>query len=370
MLGLQHNPLSGVATSLRDHGILDRPERRAAFQVYGDSAAIAYAGYYFDSAYSQGVAAVEAVVGRVVRHFTTARIVAAGRMALAPRLLTVPVLAMIARNLMERGESLHLLDVGPGRAELYPADRGWYVGGGLSPTSWIINATVTGANASMEVEKPRAAWLHIVRDPSPNDPSRGVPALQRANVTALAAQATEDALRREGIQPSAAIVPMPDLGEGGESIANDLRARLENPNMTLAFPPTTQSGWGGGAISSPQTDWKPFRLKSEPTADAVKAAGEIQARVVAALGAHPAILGGAGSTGTVDREARRQLMESLVMPLGELVAYEASMTLGEEVRFEWPPNPDTMLVEARAEKIRVEIERLKREPMSQPGEGG
>ena len=364
MFGLTHDPLSGSSTSLRDHGILDRTQRRAAFQVIGSSASGTYGGYYFDSAYEQGVAAVEAVIGRVVRMMTTARVEG----SLAPRLLTIPVLAMVTRNLMERGESLHLLaptravQMPRGQMELLPADRGWDVEGGLSPSTWWINATITGAQASVNVQERRQAFLHIVRDPSPNDPSRGVPPLQRANITAIGAMATEDALRREGLQPSAAIIPQPDLGDQTEALAESLRARIEDPRMTLAFPPTTQGGFGSGGVAAPQTDWKPFRLKSEPDENAVKVAGEMQSRVVAALGGHPALLGGAGSTGTVDREARKQLMVTLVQPVGQLIAYEASMLLGEQVRFVWPDDPDTMLVIARTEKTRVETELLRNTP--------
>ena len=74
------------------------------------------------------------------------------------------------------------------------------------------------------------------------------------------------------------------------------------------------------------------------------------------------LLGGAGSTGTVDREARKQLMVTLVQPVGQLIAYEASMLLGEQVRFVWPDDPDTMLVIARTEKTRVETELLRNPP--------
>ena len=370
MLGLTHDPLAGSATSLRDHGMLDRPARRAALQVVGSYPVEAtYAGYYFDSAFTASPAAVEAVIGRVVRMFRMATVVSAGgrrsRNKIAPRLLSAPTRGMIARSLMERGESLHYLDAA--RMELQPADHGWDVEGGVSPSTWVINAELTGPDGVHEsMSRPRAAWLHIVMDPSPTDPSRGVPPLQRANITVMGARATEDALLREGRQPSAAIIPVPDLGEGNESVVDDLRAKLENPSMTLALPPTTQSGWGAGGTVRPQTDWRPHRLKSEPTAELVDAIAQVEARLCAVLGAHPAIMGGAGATGTVDREARRQLMEGLVQPLGALIAYEASMTLGEEVRFEWPENPDVALVMARVEKTKVETEKLKSEPVESP----
>ena len=383
MLGLTHDPLAGSATSLRDHGILERPERRAVLSVVGSGADAesTYAGDYFNSAFQAGVAAVEAVVGRVVRMMTTARVevAGAGRNPLAPRLLTLPVLMMIARDLMERGESLRLLaptreiPTKSGRPMLLPTDYGWTVVGGADPSTWIIRSEVTGAlGVRASVDLPRDAYLHIVRDPSPSDPSRGVPALQRASITAMAMRVMEDALLREGRQPSAALIPMPDLGEQGESVATDLRAKIENPRMTLALPPTTQGGFGSGGTGRPQTDWKPYRLKVEPTQELVEATAQLQARAVSALGAHPAILGGAGATGTVDREARRQLMEGLVIPLGAHVAYEASSLLQEEVRLTWPENPDTALAMARTEHVKAQTEKLKREPAEPPptGAGG
>ena len=260
MFGLTHDPLAGSSTSLRDHGILERPERRAALQVVGGyGAESTYAGYYFDSAFQAGVAAVEAVVGRVVRMMTTARVEVsgAGRNPLAPRVLTLPVLMMIARDLMERGESLRLLaptrevPTVRGRPILLPTDYGWSMSGGADPETWTINAEVTGPRGVREsVDLPRAAFLHIVRDPSPADPARGVPALQRARISTEAMRFMEDALLREARQPSGAIIPMPDLGASNKSIAEDLRAKMEDPRMTLALPPTTQGTWGGGGAGA------------------------------------------------------------------------------------------------------------------------
>ena len=379
VFGLTHNPLSGAVMSLRDHGILEGPAQRATLSVFGGSTAEAtYAGYYFDSAYTAGVAAVEAVVGRVVRMMTTARVEVsgAGRNPLAPRLLTLPVLMMIARDLMERGESLRLLaptrevPTMRGRPMLLPTEYGWDVDGGVDPSTWMINGEITGAEGvRVSVNLPRSAWLHIVRDPSPTDPSRGVPALQRARITALAMRATEDALLREGIQPSAALIPIPTVGDGKESIVNDLRARIVDPRSTLLLPETTTGGWGSGPGDRPQTDWKAQRLKVEPTAELVDASAQLQARAVSALGAHPAILGGAGATGTVDREARRQLMDSLVIPLGAHIAYEASMLLDEEVVLIWPENPDVALAMARTEHVKAQTEKLRRETVAPPPSG-
>ena len=101
----------------------------------------------------------------------------------------------------------------------------------------------------------------------------------------------------------------------------------------------------------------------------VEASTQLQMRAVAALGAHPALMGGATGSGTVTREARRQLREMLVIPLGAHIAFEMSELIGEEVILVWPPDPDTMLVEARTEKTKAETEVLRREPVAPPPSG-
>ena len=58
------------------------------------------------------------------------------------------------------------------------------------------------------------------------------------------------------------------------------------------------AGFGAGRGSAPLTDWKPQRLKPMPEAALVDLADRATARVVAALGAHPAIMGGGGGNGS------------------------------------------------------------------------
>ena len=82
------------------------------------------------------------------------------------------------------------------------------------------------------------------------------------------------------------------------------------------FPETTQCRTGR---QRPQTDWKAQRVTPMPHVALVQLASEVQGRVIAALGAHPA-LSGTGKTGAADREARKQLLDFLVYPLGVLVS--------------------------------------------------
>ena len=86
------------------------------------------------------VAAVEIVAGRVERAFAGARVDGG---PLAKRVLTPDVLGDIGRGLIERGESLHLLDLRrDGSAALVPAEWSWDVAGGANPDSWVIGASV------------------------------------------------------------------------------------------------------------------------------------------------------------------------------------------------------------------------------------
>ena len=215
---------------------------------------------------------------------------------------------MIGRSLIEWGESLHMLKYRMGAAgpEFYlcPAQHQWTVWGGTDPEEWTVNATLTGAQTVVTTSAPRAAWLHIIRDADPDRPEIGVSPLQRAAVSSQLVRLAEDALVTELRMPTKALFPMP---QGGKIDTNTLRADFQNKAYQVVFPTTTAGGYGGGRSSAPLTDWKPQRLKPMPEEALVDLADRATARVVAALGAHPAIMGGGGGNGSVDREASRQM---------------------------------------------------------------
>ena len=116
-----------------------------------------------------GVAAVEAVAGRVSRLMETARVSGGPR---AKQALTPTVLAMIGRNLIEWGESLHMLKyriVAGACAEYYlcPAQHQWTVLGGTDPEEWIVDASLTGAQTVYRDQRTegRVAARHPGRRP-------------------------------------------------------------------------------------------------------------------------------------------------------------------------------------------------------------
>ena len=199
--------------SLRDHGLMERAE----LQITGDYTQQRLSAMYnavSGAVVMGGVAAVEAVAGRVSRLMETARVSGGPR---AEQALTPTVLAMIGRNLIEWGESLHFLKyrMGPRGAEFYlcPAQHEWTVLGGTDPEEWIIDATLTGAQTVYESSAPRAAWLHVIRDADPDYPWRGVAPLQRAAVSSQLARMAEDALVAEMRQPTNSADPAAAGGE-------------------------------------------------------------------------------------------------------------------------------------------------------------
>ena len=277
---------------------------RATLEVTGDYTDQRLAATYSavtGAVISGGIAAVEAVAGRVASMLSVAHVSGGAR---AKQALTPTVLAMIGRSLIERGESLHAVKVrrNGGMVYLVPAQETWTVYGGDDPEEWIVDATLTGAETVSQYVAPRGAWLHIIRDATPGSPWRGVSPLQRSQITNALAVAAEDALMRESHMPTKALIPLPQ----GSIDKATLRGDIQNRLFQIAFPETTAGGFGSGRTSAPTTDWKPHRLMPMPDPALVQASSDAQARVVAALGAHPALIGGGSRNGGVDREAVKQ----------------------------------------------------------------
>ena len=95
-------------------------------------------------------------------------------------------------------------------------------------------------------------------------------------------------------------------------------------------------------------------MQPAPTEALVKLSADVQNRVIAFMGGHPAIAGTSGSGGA-DREARKQLMELLVRPLAKRVEWTASQLLEESVKLKWQPQDDVLLVRWKAAKTAKEM---------------
>ena len=146
-------------------------------------------------------------------------------------------------------------------------------------------------------------------------------------------------------QPTKTLIPLP---QGGNVSTNKLRGDIQDRTSQIAFPPTTAAGFGAGRSSAPLTDWKPQRLKPMPEAALVQLQANASTSVVAALGAHPAIMGGGGGNGSVDREASRQMRKQIMQPMARLIEENAWRVFGERIRIWWEPGVDALRVKVDA----------------------
>ena len=300
-----------------------------------------------DSIVQSTVSAVEVVAGRVERGFSSARVDGS---PLAKRIFTPDVLGDVGRGLIERGESLHLLEMGrDGSAALVPSEWSWEIYGDADPATWVIGASVPTPSGTKYVRRGIGAWLFCMGSRTPWRPYRGVSALYRSRLTWALAGAAEDALLREMRIPTKAVYPLPK-GQGGPDVAAGLRSQFASAIEPLVFPDSTQQR----TIDKPQKDWVSERIQPMPSEALVALSTDVQNRVIAALGGHPA-LGGSAGTGAADREARKQLMELLVRPLARRVEFTASVLLEEPVRLWWPPQDDVLMVRWKSAQIATDM---------------
>ena len=333
--------------SLRDHGLLER----AQVQVTGDyteqQLALSY-NAIISGVVTGGIAAIEAVAGRVAALLSVAQVSGGPRAAQA---LTPTVLAMIGRNLIEAGESLHAVKVRrTGEVYLCPAQRHWTVLGGIDPEAWIINATLTGAMTVAELQAPRAAWLHVVKDADPDYPWRGVSALQRAAITTALArtargcaasrgsaadQGADPAPAGRGHRPGHAAgrhpergVPdrLPDHHRGRVRRRAHVRAGRRTGSRSDSSRCRTLRSWTSPTSASPPA-WSPHSARTRPSWAAAR------------------------GNGSVDREAHRQMRKQIMQPMARLIEENAYRAFGERIRIWWEPGVDALLVKTRAADV-------------------
>ena len=164
------------------------PERRSSGGDYSDIiirlAEAQAAGTAADAA---STAAVEAVSGALSRAFASADVQGPdwARQSVSPAFL-----ALVGRDLVRRGQSLHVVRVGAdGRVRLAPAADWHFEGGTDDPDSWICRATTYGPAASITRTLPSSGVVFVAWSVTAGTPYAGTGPLAWASTTArLAAQ--------------------------------------------------------------------------------------------------------------------------------------------------------------------------------------
>ena len=120
------------------------------------------------------IAALETSAGLYARAFASATVSPSNFRTAA---ITPGLLSLIARNLIRRGESLHLIEIEGGAIQLSPVGT-WDLSGGDDPRSWLVRADLFGPSGSRSVYRPWDAFLHVRYSIDPARPWRGIGPLQ------------------------------------------------------------------------------------------------------------------------------------------------------------------------------------------------
>ena len=240
--------------------------------------------------------------------------------------LTPSCLALIARDLIRRGESIHLIET-EGGLHLRPVGS-WDVRGGIMPANWYVRCDLYGPTANVTRIVPHAAVVHCRYSIDAARPWLGVGPMQWATATATLAGRLESGLAKEAGAKPAQLVPVP--ADGGDGSTSDPLAKLKTDiaaaDGRAVLVETTASGWDKGVGTAPRRDWEQRRIGFDPPAVLAEARRDMIEAVANACNV-PSVLLDARAEGTSQREGLRRFAHLGLEPLGAIVAAE----LGEKL---------------------------------------
>ena len=271
-------------------------------------------------------AALEAASGLYARCMSAAVVTGADDVADA---LTPPVLALIARNLIRRGEDHQRIYVRAGRLVLEPVGFAYAHGAGPDPMRWTYNVTLYGPTDSRHEWVPAASMLHCRYSVDASRPWLGVPPWSWAATTGQAIAALERFVAREAAAPHGSLLGMPESPQIDED--GDVRPLdAFRGDLYKAKGGTLITEYSGNADPEAPTGQRGSRLEhlrfgmQRETIDALRTATGRD--VLAACGVPPTLLV-PNSDGTAQREAYRRFLHTALRPMARLVESELRLKL-------------------------------------------
>ena len=234
------------------------------------------------------------------------------------------MLSQVGRDLIIRGESLHVIEVERGELRLLPVGGHVVSGTSPDPATWTYRVDLHGPNGSISREVPAEGVVHIRASVDPRMPWRGVSGLTRAALDSSLLSAVLTRLSEEASSPVANVVPSPV--DGAAESTEQLRADLKAARGGLVLVETLASGYGDKA-SAPMQDWSVRRIGANPPAVLPALAESTGMRIAEACGVPGALLD-ASSDGTSRRESLRFWVHCHVAPMGRIVAARAFRQAG------------------------------------------
>ena len=232
---------------------------------------------------------------------------------LALSAITPSVLDGIGRALCREGESLHAISIRNGQVVLTPT-ASWTVLGDDDPSSWRYQLLLSGPSTSRTITLPGSSVLHCRYSPHPSRPWAGRSPLLLARDTWKAASRLEHAISEEMTFTQKQLLS-PRRNPGDYGGMTDLTPELIE-KIVQSFSDHT----GAGALIIPG-DLEASRLGPNPPATFPDIRSRLQDSILSACGIPPSLISAIG-TGTAAREAFRQVLHSLLKPLGAIVVEE------------------------------------------------
>ena len=275
------------------------------------------------------IAALEAAAGQYARAFAGAEVQASAHVK---RALTPSVLALMARNMIRYGESVHVIQVQTGEMSLLPAGS-FDISGGISEEEWIYNVHVYGPSGNLSSFIPSASIVHARYSVDSSQAWRGISPLGWSSTTARLLSSLENTLANEMGGPSGYFLPVPiDSSKKDDNTGplDKLRADLMNIKGKTVMVESVANGWAEGKANAPQKDWVSERIGPNPPTTLVTLRSEAAQSIIAACGVPPELFSMAGSA-QGSRESWRRFIFGSVEPLCRLVEEELSKKLESPV---------------------------------------
>ena len=263
------------------------------------------------------IAALEACAGIWSRAF------AAATVEPAHPAVTPAVLALIARDLIRRGESVFAIEVEGAAPVLRPAGS-WDVRGPWREAEWFYRVDLFGPSGNVTRFVPSATVVHARYSVDPSRPWLGLGPLDWARHTGALAANLELRLSEEASGAVSRLIPIPE--EGADGALDGLRADIAAGRGRALTVETTAAGWGEGKSAAPMSDWKQQRIGADPPAPLISLRDDASMAVMHACGV-PATLIMANSDGTAQRESWRRFVMGSVEPVARMVALELAAKL-------------------------------------------
>ena len=278
---------------------------------------------------ASAIAALEAAVALYSRAFAAATIAPAE----AATVLSPPCMALLARNLIRRGEDVHQIMIERGAVRLQPIGS-WDVRGGPVESSWWYRCDRFGPSGNLTELVPAAAVLHCRYAVDSARPWYGISPLGWARSTGTLAANLETRLGEEAGGPVGHVIPVPS--DGGDGSDDDPLAMLKADIAAAKGRPllaeTVAAGWGEGKAAAPMADYKPQRFGANPPATLPSLRTEAGMSVLSACGVPASLV--TDADGTSQREAWRRFIMGSIEPLLAMLVVEIEAKLETRVSFD------------------------------------